>query len=106
MYHITTGHLFVYRLQLYVRISWSKVSTRALVSLQYCITSGFFLTAFIDSFVMMHSNQNYIRLSFPRYIAYHCGVPLEAELSAVSFPTFTCFHDRRYIRFILLKGPN
>ena len=42
---------------------------------------------------MMHSTQHYNRLSFLWYIAYHCGVPLEVELSAVSFPTFTCFHD-------------
>ena len=33
LYHITTGHLFVCRLQLYVQISWSKVSTPALVLL-------------------------------------------------------------------------
>ena len=33
LYHITTGHLFVCRLQLYVRIIWSKVSTPALVPL-------------------------------------------------------------------------
>ena len=43
---------------------------------------------------MMHSTQHYNRLSFLRCIAYHCGVPLEAELSAVSFQTFACFHDR------------
>ena len=46
LYHITIGHLFVCRLQLYVRISWSKVSTPVLVPLQYCITSGFLLNCF------------------------------------------------------------
>ena len=33
LYHVTTGHLFVCRLELYVRISWSKGSTPALVPL-------------------------------------------------------------------------
>ena len=37
---------------------------------------------------MMHGTQHYNRLFFLRYIAYHCGVPFETELSGVSFATF------------------